>query len=158
MAVPVVLLIFPTPVLVESIIVKFPALLMVTLKSELIVFSFIFLQFGFPPEIVSIVSILICVVCLAIRLSLVSCWHILKIRDYICNVLLRSLGVVCLALPLPLYISTFYSHWNAFFSTSLVFILLLVCIVYFVGLTQAERNKVSIIIKTRIFRGKNKTV
>lgn len=121
-----------------------------------IVFSFIFLQLGFPPEIVSIVSILVCIVCLAIRLSLVSYYHILKIRDYICSVLLRSLGVVCLALPLPLYISTFYSHWNAFFSTSLVFILLLVCIVYFVGLTKAERNKVSIIIKRRIFRGKRK--
>ena len=116
-----------------------------------IVLSFVFLRLGFPPEIVLVVSILICIICLAIRMLLARYYHALKIRDYICNVLLRSLGVACLALPLPLYISTFYSHWSAFFATSSVFVLLLALAAYFVGLTQAERGKVAMTIKAKIF-------
>ena len=120
-----------------------------------IVFSFIFLRWGFPPEIVSVVSILVCVVCLAIRLLLARSYHTLRIRDYVYNVLFRSLGIVCLVLPLPLYISTLYSQWIAFFATSLVFVLLFALVTYFIGFTSSERAKIIIAIKSKIFHEKN---
>lgn len=116
-----------------------------------IVFSFIFLQLGFPPEIVLVVNILVCVICLVIRLLLARSCHALRIWDYVCNVLLRSLGIACLVLPLPLYISTFYSQWTAFFATSLVFVLLLALVAYYIGFTQSERKKITMTIKSKIF-------
>ena len=120
-----------------------------------IVFSFIFLRLGSPPEIVSVVSILVCVVCLIIRMLLARTYHALSIRDYVCNVLLRSLGIACLVLPLPLYVSTLCSQWIAFFATSLVFVLMLALVAYFMGFTRSERTKVAAAIKSKMFHWKN---
>lgn len=138
--------------------VKLYNIIMSIALSMNLVFSFIFLRWGFPPETVSVVSILVCVVCLAIRLLLARNYRALKIKDYVHNVLLRSLGVACLVLPLPLYISTFYSNWVALGVTSLAFVLLLVPVAYSIGMTRAERSKIAVAIKSKIFRGKEKTM
>lgn len=115
-----------------------------------IVFSYVFLKLGFQPEVVLVVSILVCIVCLGIRLLLARRYHTLKIRDYVCNVLLRSLGVSLLVLPLPLYVSMCLSRWTGFFTSSSIFIFLLAVVAYFIGLTRAERSKVGALIRAKI--------
>jgi hypothetical protein len=64
---------------------------------------------------------------------------VLKIRDFIQNVVLRVFCITLLALPIPLYISRHYTQWKGLFATSLVFFPILVIAIYFIGLTKPEK-------------------
>jgi O-antigen/teichoic acid export membrane protein len=124
-----------------------------------IVFSYIFLSMGFQPAIVSVISILVNVLCFAIRLMFVTYFKMLKIRDFIRNVVLRNICIVSLVLPVPLYIGSCYSQWTGLLFTSAVFLVMLVFALYFIGFTKSEkatiyrfaRNKTSIFKKSNTY-------
>jgi O-antigen/teichoic acid export membrane protein len=107
-----------------------------------IVFSYIFLKLGFQPSVVLIINVLVNILCFAIRLLLVRHFKVLKIRDFIRNVILRVLCIALLALPVPLYISKHYTQWTGLFASSLMFLSILAATVYFIGLTKSEKTTI----------------
>lgn len=105
-----------------------------------IVFSYVFLKLGFQPTVVLVVSILVTVLCFVIRLLFVRHFKVLRMRDFIQNVVLRAFYIVILTLPLPLYIRGYYTQWKGLFATSLVFYFILIIVIYFIGLTKSEKE------------------
>ena len=130
--------------------IKYYNIFMSIALSMNILFSFIFLKLGFFPEIVTVISIFVCVLCLIIRLCIAQHYCILNIQEYVWNVVLRVVAVVLVTIPAPIYISQCYTDWKAFFISSLVFVLIFIIAVYFVGFTHAERVKVFVHAKTKI--------
>lgn len=131
--------------------VKYYNIVMSIALSMNIVFSFIFLKLGFQPEVVLVISVFVDILCFAIRLLFASYYKVLKIREYICNVVLRVICISLFALPLPLYLSRYYVQWIGLFATSLIFLLMFAVAVYFVGFTQSEKIRVLTFIKAKIF-------
>lgn len=117
-----------------------------------IVLSYLFLNLGFLPEIVVIISIVVCSICMLIRLSLAKHYGVLRLHEYVSNVLKRTGIVVLTVLPLPLYITEHFTRWNAFFFTILIFLAMYVPMVLFLGFTYTERQKVFMIIKKKFMR------
>ena len=107
-----------------------------------IVLSFIFLELGFLPEIVPIISIFVCILCLVIRLIIAKRFGVLYIREYASNVVLRLVFITIITLPIPIYISKSVSSWSALFVTSFVFLLIFGLAAYFIGLTKSEQTEV----------------
>lgn len=115
-----------------------------------IIFSFIFLKLSFQPYVVLVINVIVNIFCFAIRLLFARHYKILKICEYVRNVIFRVIAISVFVLPLPLYISRYYIQWIGLFVTSLVFFFMFAVAVYFVGLTQPEKNGALIFIKTKI--------
>jgi O-antigen/teichoic acid export membrane protein len=107
-----------------------------------IVFSYIFLKLGSQPATVLVVSVFVDILCFAIRLLFVRHFKVLKIRDFIRNVVLRVLCIASLTLPIPLYLSRHYVQWTGLFVSSLTFLFILAVAVYFIGLTKPEKTAI----------------
>ncbi len=122
--------------------VKYYNLLMSVALSMNIVGSYIFLKQGFPPEIVLTISIFVSVLCLAIRLFLTWQYKVLRIREFVRNVIVRSVLVSVLVLPVPLYISRHSERWTALLATTTGFVLIFATVAYNLGFTRAERTKI----------------
>ena len=115
-----------------------------------IIFSYVFLKMGFQPPVVLLISVIVDVLCLAIRLGFVSYYKISSIKDFITNVLVRSFCIVIFTFPLPLFLSRHFFKWKALIFSSLVFVLLLMFAVLIFGLTKSEREALIKILKQRI--------
>lgn len=115
-----------------------------------IIFSFIFLKLGFQPDVVLVISVFVDILCFAIRLLFARYYKVLKMREYIRNVIFRVVCISVFVVPLPLYISRYYTQWAGLFVTTLIFLFIFTIAVYFIGLTQSEKNGVLIFIKTKI--------
>ncbi len=79
-----------------------------------ILFSFVFLKLGLFPEIIAIISILVCILCLIIRLYLAQRHCIVSIIEYFQNVMIRVITVVLVTIPVPLFFSKYYAGLTAF--------------------------------------------
>ena len=130
--------------------VKYYNIAMSIALSMNILFSFVFLKLGFFPEIITVISILVCILCFIIRLFFAHHYCILSIREYVHDVVLRVITVVLIVIPIPLYICIYNIGLTAFFISSLVFVLSFVIVTYFVGLTRSERTKVCAFAKNKI--------
>lgn len=130
--------------------VKYYNIVMSIALSMNILFSFVFLKLGFFPEIITVISILVCVLCLIIRLFLAQRYCILSIREYVHDVVLRVIAVVLAVMPVPLYICTYNTGFTAFFISSLVFVPTFATVVYFVGLTRSEKTRICAFAKKKI--------
>lgn len=117
-----------------------------------IVFSYIFLNLGFQPVVVLTISVLVNVLCFAIRLLFVRHFKILKIRDFVQSVMLRVLCIVLLVLPIPLYISKHYTQWKGLLISSLTFLSILAVVIYFIGLTKPEKTTILRFTQNKISR------
>lgn len=115
-----------------------------------IVFSYIFLVLGFSPIVVMVISILVNVVCFIIRLFFVRHFKILKICDYLNNVLIRALVITIITIPIPFYVSIHFNQWKGLLFITLTFLPILVIAIYFIGLTKLEREKVVSFVKNKI--------
>lgn len=115
-----------------------------------ILFSFVFLKLGLFPEIIAIISILVCILCLIIRLYLAQRHCIVSIIEYFQNVMIRVITVVLVTIPVPLFFSKYYAGLTAFFISSLTFVLIFIFAVYFIGFTYSERIKVCVLVKKNI--------
>lgn len=125
--------------------------LLITLALSInIILSYVFLSTGYEPEIVMTISIFVSVLCMVIRLVLARQYNVVRLREYASNVFVRIGLVTILALPIPLYLSAFYTDWIALFSTSLSFLALFSLVTFYVGLTRTERNKIYKLLKTKL--------
>lgn len=115
-----------------------------------IVFSFIFLELGFLPDVVLVINVCVGILCFAIRLLFARYYKVLKIHEYIRNVVFRIVCISVFVVPLPLYISRYYTQWTGLFVTTSMFLCLFTVAVYFVGLTQSEKKGLLKVIKTKI--------
>ena len=102
--------------------------------------SYLFLKFGFEPEVTLYVSICISTIALFARLKIISPLVNLSIIGYLKNVILRIIPVAIIAIILPFIIMYFLPQGfyrliiNGF--TSLVSVILTI---YLVGLSQKEQ-------------------
>lgn len=130
--------------------VKFYNISMSLALSMNIVFSYFFLRGGFSPEVVLLLAIWVNIICFVIRLVLTQRYKVLKIGEYLRNVVLRVMAVSLIVLPLPFYFSQFYMRWTRLFLTYLIFLPIYVITAYYVGLTQIERAKVRTLVLKKI--------
>ncbi len=115
-----------------------------------IIFSFIFLTLGFRPDVVLVINICVGILCFVIRLLFARHYKVLIIHEYIRNVIFRIICISVFVVPIPLYISRYYTQWSGLFVTTSMFLCLFAVAVYFVGLTQSEKEGVLKAIKTKI--------
>lgn len=116
-----------------------------------IIFSFIFLRLGFSPNVVLVINVCVGILCFAIRLLFAGYYKVLKISDFIRSVIFRIVCISVFVVPVPLYISRYYTQWIGFFVTSSIFLCLFTVAVYFIGLTRLEKEGVLKAIKAKIF-------
>lgn len=132
--------------------VKYYNIIMSVALSLNIVFSFLFLMWGFSPETVLIVYILIGVLSFVIRLLLAKRYKALKVSVFMQDVLLRVITVVAISLPFPIYISRCYSQWQALFATLVVFMSIYIIASYYLGVTKVERVSLRNLVIAKISR------
>lgn len=128
---------------------KYNIFMSIALSMNLIL-SFIFLKLGFPPEIVMVIGILVCIICFLIRLLLAQAYHVVEISRYVRNVLLRSFFVVSVAFPIPFFLGWNSNRWSALGLTTLSFLPILAIATYFIGLTHSEREKIRLFLMRRV--------
>ena len=102
--------------------------------------SYIVLRLGGNPISVFVVHLSICIIAFVVRLFVVRPMIQLSLRDYGCKVVLRSAFVCFLPILLPCLLK-----WQmkddaiCFFVTSILFVVIAVIMIYFVGLQNEER-------------------
>ena len=119
----------------------------------LVPISYVLLRFGFDPTIVLIVHVAISSVCFVARLWIVKPLIQLSIRDYVQNVLVKTILVVILSLPLV--IGLHYIEMNKhlmFISSVIVSVLLVFIFSYLFLLDVSEKSFVTNLIKSKINR------
>jgi len=102
--------------------------------------SYLFLKFGYPPEITLYVSIVIAVIALYARLRIISPLVNLNIFEYLRKVVVRIIPTIIVAIIVPILI--IYNLKEGFFRLliSVFFSLVFVGIsIYFIGLGKKEQ-------------------
>ena len=119
--------------------------------------SYVFLRYGFSPNVVLIVAIMISQLALFMRLYFIKRLLFFNIREFLTEVYLRILAVTFFSMIMPLCI---YLNWNgtlsSFVVVSVISILSTSFIIWMIGCNEDERSlikkhvvKVSIKIKNR---------
>lgn len=101
-----------------------------------IAFSYLFLSAGYYIQIVLVVKMIIEIICLFVRLYFVR--NVIRPLFFLKDVLYRSLKIVLLTLPLPLYLSWQYNKWEGLFFSLSTFAILLLISTYFIGFSKEE--------------------
>lgn len=102
--------------------------------------SYIFLKFGFPPEVTFYVSIAISIIALYARLQIISPLVNLSVLQYCKTVLLRIIPVVLIAGILPVILRCFMTGgFYRFTITTFISFLSVASTIYLVGLTRTEQ-------------------
>jgi len=118
------------------------------------ILSYIFLSHKFSPISVPIVYISVnlfrWVLYLIFSRSLIN----LSIRRYLNNVCIRSLAVVLVSVPLPIFIGHYTNGWTALFATTGSFILPFLFGTVFFGFNKNERIVIFEFIKKNVLRQK----
>lgn len=105
--------------------------------------SYILLKFGFPPETVFYVSIVVCTLAIIVRLLFVRRCVGLPLRMYARSVILPTVVVTMLSVVLPCVVACYVENeWLRFFAVSVVSLAATVLAVLFIGLTFTERRNV----------------
>lgn len=111
--------------------------------------SYVVLRLGGNPISVFVVHLSICILAFIVRLFIVRPMIQLSLRDYFNKVVLKS-GLVCfLAICFPCFLK-----WQmnddaiSFFTTSFVFVIIAVIMIYFVGFQKEER----MFVKTKLVK------
>ena len=103
--------------------------------------SYLFLRFGFSPEVTIYVSIVLSAVALFFRLLILRNLINLSIRHFIMRVVVASflVGLVASLIPSMLRLHMIETHYR-FFIVCLVAVLSSLLSVYFIGLNSSEKN------------------
>ncbi len=105
--------------------------------------SYVLLKFGFPPETVFYVSIVVCALAILVRLSFVRRCVGLPLRMYAQSVVLPMSVVTVLSSVLPCVVACYVENeWLRFFAVSAVSLVSTTLFVLFIGLTASERGNV----------------
>lgn len=111
--------------------------------------SYIVLRFGYPPQCVFIIHIIIAIIAQIIRFLLIYKRIGLSLRNYLCNAILPILAVSTISVILPFIFSSYY-YQNDLFRFIIVCISCFVptlLAIYFLGLSKNERFFLQIKIK-----------
>lgn len=102
--------------------------------------SYLFLKFGFTPEITLYVSIGISIIALFSRLIIISPLVKLNIFNYLKEVVFRILSVAVIAMIIPIIIITnFHEGFSRLVITGFSSLILVGITIYFVGLGKSEQ-------------------
>lgn len=113
--------------------------------------SYIALSLGYIPEVTIVIMITVSLMCFAARLYMLKNMIMLKILNYVKNVLLNALAVTCIALILPVFLHHYMEeNFLSFVILSVVCIICTVFSVLLVGCSKQERDIVWNFIKKKI--------
>lgn len=102
--------------------------------------SWLFLKFGYPPQVTIYISIFFSVLALIARLWILQNLVRLKVKEFIVKVVLKSTFVCFVALILPLIVhSSIEESFQRFISVVLVSMISTSVTIYLIGLEQNER-------------------
>ena len=102
--------------------------------------SYVFLKLNFDPTVTIFISIIISIICLFVRLYIISSLIKLKIVDFIYNVIFRIIPVILFTYPVLFYTRTlFISEINRFLSVSIIGVIISCIFIYFTGIEKNER-------------------
>lgn len=120
-------------------------------------FTYIAYKTGFPSYSLIIIMIIINIVLLWVRILFSQKYCKISVLNYLKQIILRIIGVVCLGLLLPIVIKIFFEHdpSNDFITSTCSWILSFSLSVYFIGLTSEERGNVNSFFKNLVKRNKN---
>lgn len=106
--------------------------------------SYFVLKLGGDPWSVFVVHLCICILAFVVRLFIICFMIHLSLYDYFIQVLFRCFGVLCMAVPLPLFLLILFPNTLMYgIIICLVSILMMVFSSYFIGLTVIEREFVN---------------
>ena len=105
--------------------------------------SYIFLKLGFAPQVVLWIRIFINVLVLIMRIFYAHKMVHLQRFAYIQNVILPITGVTVLSLPLPFWLHKYAENFIGVLFTSLIYILMIMLCIYFIGMTKLEKRYVN---------------
>lgn len=104
------------------------------------------LHYGFAPEVVYIIQIILCVVALVVRVILAHKYINMNVMYYIKEVLLRIIAVTILSSSFSLlFINLCDGFWKLLL-TFFINLVSLLCAVYFIGINNAERARIRLYI------------
>lgn len=107
-----------------------------------LVFSYLALKNGMPPQSVLVVKISVDVICLGIRLYFTR--RIIHTFTFIKLAILRPAAAIALSLPLPLIIGNYLDNgWTHLFITTFAFLAIAVPAAVLLGLDKRERTVVA---------------
>lgn len=135
--------------------VKYYNIVMSVALSMNIVFSFLFLKWGFTPKVVLVIYILVGILCFIIRVLLAQYYKALNASSFFHNAVLRCVAVALVVLPVPWYVSTCFTKWQALFTTLVIFIPMYIIASCRLGLTKSERIRLVNFILTKLSKFKN---
>lgn len=103
--------------------------------------SYFLLKFGGIPELVFIIAIIISQCCLAARLYMLKRMVKLSVKDFLNKVYINVLIITCLSFIIPLILSNVLNEtFFTFLLLSLCSIISVLTCIYYIGLSQKERN------------------
>jgi O-antigen/teichoic acid export membrane protein len=113
-------------------------------------FSWMFLKFGYPPQVTIIISILFSVAALIARLWILKNLIKLKVKDFVVNVVVKTTLVSLIALILPIIVhSSIEESIQRFVYVVLVSMFSTIITIYAFGLEPYERLFLTRVIKKR---------
>ena len=119
---------------------------------NIIIFSYISLKLGYPPESVFLIQFVICLIALFVKIRLVAHKLNLSIKKYFANVFLRCISVLTISLGSSILIYFILSE--SLFDAALVSIFCLFIVSfssYLIGLSDNERFLVRNYVKNKCF-------
>lgn len=115
--------------------------------------SLIALKIGFPPESTFWISIIVCIMCLVVRLIMLRRMINFPVSSFVKEVLMRDLFVSIFSLPIPcIIIYTFNSGYLRLLLITIVSIMSCVFSIFFIGCKRKERNIIVNKIKSLIVK------
>lgn len=110
--------------------------------------SYVFLRFGYPPETVIIISIIISQICLIARLILLQNMIKISIKYFILNVYIKILIVGLFSIILPIIIKPHINNTFPYFIIHITICFISVIgTIYLIGFDRKEKEKLSVIYK-----------
>lgn len=117
--------------------------------------SYVLLKIGMNPNFVMIVRFCITLITYLARLIYSKKMINYSLLKYLNSVVLTILLVSVLSLPLPLYISRVFDSWYGFFLTTVLSVVLVILLSFFIGMDKDEQKYIKSIIVCRM---KSKTI
>lgn len=117
-------------------------ILMSTTYLLILLFSYIFLQLDFFPEIVLIIKLLLSTIVLAIRLQIAQKKITLNIKQFITEAILPVLKVVVLSSCLSYCLYKFFNSQIHYIVMTAIMATLNSVVIFFIGLKKNERDKI----------------
>lgn len=127
---------------------KVHQILMASIKVLNIPLAYVLLKVGCPAWSALMLKVVLNIVCSVVRPCYVSRLYGLPLLSYFKEVFGVVYFTTALVLPIPFYFSlTMENGWTKFFVTSVVFVVVSVPVIYFIGLNAIEKN----IVKKAVF-------